>query len=215
MGQKVNPEGFRVGITKNWSSRWFNEKNYAKNVINERGIENFIRENYKDAGIGRIIFERKGTKQNKIRVFVVRPAFIIGQKGTEIKKLTTALKKKWGEEYKVEISEIIEPNLDANIVAQNVANQLARRMHFKRVIKKTALESMARGAKGIKMRIAGRIAGSEMARIEWEKKGRIPLHTLRANIEYAYVASRTSYGIIGVKVWLYKGDVKSHKELID
>ncbi len=215
MGQKVNPEGFRCGVTKNWTSRWFNEKRYTELVLQERQIRVYINESYKDAGIGKIIFERKGTKQNKINIFVVKPAFIIGQKGVEIKKITEVLKKRFNEDFKIEITEIIEPSLDSTIVARNIGLQLARRMHYKRVMKKAVFETISKGANGIKVRIAGRIAGSEMKRVEWEKKGRIPLHTLRANIEYSYVPAQTTYGIIGVKVWIYKGDVRSHKELID
>ncbi len=215
MGQKVNPEGFRTGVIKNWHSRWFNEKNYKDYIIQERKIEKYIRQNYKDAGIGKIFFERKGSKQNKVIIHVLKPAFVIGQKGAEIKKLSKKLTDLCGEEYKVDVSEIIEPNLDSHIVAQTIAAQLARRMHFKRVIKKAALDTISRGAKGIKIRIAGRLAGAEMARIEWERKGRTPLHTLRANIEYAYLPSETTYGIIGVKVWIYKGDVNTGVDLID
>ncbi len=219
MGQKVNPEGFRVGVIKNWKSRWFNEKDYQKLVVEERKIEKYIRDDYKDAGIGKIFFERKGHQRkgevNKIKIHVVKPAFIIGQKGKEIKLIQEKLKKMTGKEFKIEIIEIIEPNLDAYIVGQQIGFQLARRMHYKRVIKKTATNTMNRGAYGVKIRIAGRIAGAEMARVEWEKRGRTPLSTLRANIEYAYYPAKTTYGIIGVKVWIYKGDVKSHKELID
>jgi len=219
VGQKVNPEGYRVGIIKNWKSRWFNEKNYQTLVIEERHIEDYIRNSYKDAGIGKIFFERKGHQRkgeiNKLKIHVVKPAFIIGQKGKEIKIIQAKLKKITGKEFKIEIIEIIEPNLDAYIVAQQIGFQLAKRMHYKRVIKKTAMNTMNRGAYGVKIRIAGRVGGAEMARVEWEKRGRTPLSTLRANIEYHYYPAKTTYGIVGVKVWIYKGDVRSHKELID
>ncbi|MCK4667408.1 30S ribosomal protein S3 [Candidatus Dependentiae bacterium] len=207
MGQKVNPIGFRVGITKNWSSKWFNEKNYTKTLHEDFEIRDIILRNYKTAGVPEIRIERRGDKTTII-IRSVRPAMIIGRKGQGVEKLKRTLEEHFKKKYFIDIQEVLKPELEAQAIAQNIALQLGKRVNYRRAMKKSISNAMNSGAKGIKIRCSGRLAGSEMARIEWYKEGRIPLHTIRADIDYGFAEAYTTYGRVGIKVWVYKGEVE-------
>jgi small subunit ribosomal protein S3 len=206
MGQKVNPFGFRLGYNKNWQSRWYNKKNYPAFVYEDYTIREHVKKLLHSAGISRLEIERPGDKVRLI-LSTARPGIVIGRKGVEIEKLRADLKKKFGREFAIEVNEIRRPEVEAQLVAENVAQQLERRVAFRRAMKRTV--SMARkfGAEGIKIGCAGRLAGAEIARSEWYRDGRVPLQTLRADIDYGYAVAKTTYGIIGVKVWIFKGEI--------
>ena len=206
MGQKVNPFGFRLGYNKNWQSRWYSKKEYPAFVYEDHNIRNYVKKLLFAAGISRIEIERPGDKVRLI-LSTARPGIVIGRKGVEIEKLRSDLRKKFGREFAIEVNEIRRPEIEAQLVAENVAQQLERRVAFRRAMKRTV--SMARkfGAEGIKIGCAGRLAGAEIARSEWYRDGRVPLQTLRADIDYGYAEAQTTYGIIGVKVWIFKGEI--------
>ena len=210
MGQKVNPFGFRLGYNKNWQSRWYSKKEYPAFVFEDHNIRVYIKKLLYAAGLARIEIERPGDKVRLI-LSTARPGIVIGRKGVEIEKLRADLKKKFGREFAIEVNEIRRPEVEAQLVAENVAQQLERRVAFRRAMKRTV--SMARkfGAEGIKINCAGRLAGAEIARSEWYRDGRVPLQTLRADIDYGYAEARTTYGIIGVKVWIFKGEILDHE----
>ena len=210
MGQKVNPFGFRLGYNKNWQSRWYSKKEYPAFVFEDHNIRAYVKKLLFAAGLSRIEIERPGDKVRLI-LSTARPGIVIGRKGVEIEKLRADLKKKFGREFAVEVNEIRRPEVEAQLVAENVAQQLERRVAFRRAMKRTV--SMARkfGAEGIKINCAGRLAGAEIARSEWYRDGRVPLQTLRADIDYGYAEARTTYGIIGVKVWIFKGEILDHE----
>lgn len=211
MGQKVNPIGFRIGVYLEHSSRWFARQNqYATLLADDLAVRDYIKKNLKNAEVGRVEIERQGDLMRVI-VFSARPGVVIGKRGQEIdnlrKKLTAVLSKN-GSSINVEVSvqEIKRPELNATILAQNIASQLERRVSFKRASKKAAADALRAGARGIKIRVKGRLGGAEIAREEWVREGSVPLHTLRADIDYALAQALTTYGIIGVKVWIYRGD---------
>ncbi|MDR2488633.1 MAG: 30S ribosomal protein S3 [Desulfovibrio sp.] len=206
MGQKVNPFGFRLGYNKNWQSRWYSKKEYPAFVYEDHTIRAHVKKLLFAAGISRIEIERPGDKVRLI-LSTARPGIVIGRKGVEIEKLRTDLRKEFGREFAIEVNEIRRPEIEAQLVAENVAQQLERRVAFRRAMKRTV--SMARkfGAEGIKIGCAGRLAGAEIARSEWYRDGRVPLQTLRADIDYGYAEATTTYGIIGVKVWIFKGEI--------
>ena len=212
MGQKVNPIGLRLGIVKTWESRWYAGKNYADYILEDYKIRKFIKNKLHHAGISKIEIERS-SKHIKLRVFTSRPGIVIGKKGAEISQLKKEVEKKVSHEVMIDIQEVRKPEMDAQLVAENVALQIERRVAFRRAMKRGVSSAMRFGAKGIKIICAGRLGGAEMARTEWYKEGRIPLHTLRADIDYGFIEARTTYGIIGVKVFIFKGEILKKDEV--
>jgi small subunit ribosomal protein S3 len=206
MGQKVHPIGFRLGVIKTWDSRWFSQKNYAALLHEDIKIRKIVKERLMHAGVSKIEIERAGQKA-KINIHTARPGIIIGKKGAEVDKLKKDLESMTGKQIYINIQEIRRPELDAQLVAENIALQLERRIAFRRAMKKSVTSALRLGAQGIKIMCAGRLAGGEIARTEWYREGRVPLHTLRADIQYGFFEAKTTMGQIGVKVWIYKGDV--------
>lgn len=206
MGQKVHPYGFRLGYNKNWQSRWFSSKHYSQFVFEDDQLRKFLKNKLYHAGIARIEIERAAEKVRLI-IYTARPGIVIGRKGAEIEKLRSDLKKKFGKEFIIEVNEVRRPEIEAQLVAENVAMQLERRVAFRRAMKRTIGLARKFGAEGIKISCAGRLGGADIARTEWFREGRVPLHTLRADIDYGYAVARTTYGIIGVKVWIFKGEI--------
>lgn len=206
MGQKTHPFGFRLGVIKTWRSRWFAEKDYATNLQEDLKIRGFVKNHLSQAGVSAVEIERKSNRVHVI-VFTARPGIVIGKKGESIEKLKKEVQRFTPREVSVTIQEIRRPETDAQLTAENVALQLERRIAFRRAMKKTVLSSLKLGAKGIKIQVSGRLGGAEMSRVEWYREGRVPLHTLRADIDYGVATARTTYGAIGVKVWIYKGEV--------
>lgn len=206
MGQKVHPYGFRLGYNKNWQSRWFSKKEYASFVFEDHKIRTFVKKLLYSAGIYRIEIERFG---GKIRLILstARPGIVIGRKGAEIEKLRGDLKKKFGREFALEVNEIRRPEIESQLVAENIAMQLERRVAFRRAMKRTVTMARKFGAEGIKVTCSGRLAGAEIARTEWYRDGRVPLQTLRADIDFGFAEAHTTYGLIGIKVWVYKGEI--------
>ncbi len=210
MGQKVHPIGFRLGITKTWDSRWFAGKDYARYVFEDYKIRRFLKERLSQAGVARIEIERAASKV-RVRILTARPGIVIGKKGAEIEKLKRDLDKKTGHEIIIDIQEVRKPEVEAQLVAENVALQLVRRVAFRRAMKKAVSSALRFGAQGIKIACAGRLGGAEMARAEWYREGRVPLHTLRADIDYGFAEAFTTYGVIGVKVIIFKGEILPEK----
>lgn len=212
MGQKTNPIGFRVGVIKSWNSRWFAEKDYATALHEDYKIRNFLKKKLYHAAVSSIIIERAINKI-KVNIHSARVGLIIGKKGVEIEALKAELSKMLsGREVTINIFEVRKPELDAQLVAENIALQLVRRISYRRAMKKAISSSLKFGAKGIKVMIAGRLAGAEIARTEWYREGRVPLQTLRADIDYGFAEAFTTYGVIGVKVWIFKGEVLDKRE---
>ena len=203
MGQKVHPYGFRLGYNKNWQSRWFSKKEYASFVFEDHNIRTYVKKLLYSAGVAKIEIERFG---GRIRLILstARPGIVIGRKGAEIEKLRADLKKKFGRDFALEVNEIRRPEIEAQLVAENIATQLERRVAFRRAMKRTVQMARKFGAEGIKISCAGRLAGAEIARSEWYRDGRVPLQTLRAPIDYGFAEARTLYGIIGIKCWINK-----------
>lgn len=206
MGQKVNPIGFRLGIVKTWESRWYAGKNYAVYILEDHNIRKFLKNRLYHAGISRIEIERSA-KRVRLRIFTARPGIVIGKKGAEIELLKKDLEKMISQEVLIDIQEVRKPEIDAQLVAENVALQIVRRVAFRRAMKRGVTSAMRFGAKGIKIICSGRLGGAEMARTEWYREGRVPLHTLRADIDYGLTDARTTYGVIGVKVFIFKGEI--------
>ncbi|HTP06221.1 MAG TPA: 30S ribosomal protein S3 [Nitrospirota bacterium] len=206
MGQKVHPIGLRLGIIKTWDSRWFSQKNYAALLHEDIKIRKIVKERLMHAGVSKIEIERAGQKA-KINIHTARPGIIIGKKGAEVDKLKKDLEAMTGKQMYINIQEIRRPELDAQLVAENIALQLERRIAFRRAMKKSVTSALRLGALGIKITCAGRLAGAEIARTEWYREGRVPLHTLRADIQYGFFEAKTTMGQIGVKVLIYRGDV--------
>ncbi len=204
MGQKVNPVGFRLLNNKNWESIWYDNKNYAKKLINDIAIRAFVKKSYAHCGIGSVIIERPSDKINLI-IKTSKPGVLIGKKGLDIEKINKSVEKIAGSKVDVKIVEIDKPDLNSSLVAQSIAKQLEGRAAFKKVMKKSMQSAMKYGALGIKIAVAGRLGGAEIARTEWYKEGSVPLHTIKGNIDYATANAYTTYGVIGVKVWIYKG----------
>lgn len=206
MGQKVHPTGLRLGIIKTWDSRWYARKNYAQFLHEDIRIRKIVKERLMHAGVAKIEIERAGQKA-KINIHTARPGIIIGKKGAEVDKLKKDLEALTGKQIYINIQEIRRPELDAQLVAENIALQLERRIAFRRAMKKAVTSSLRLGSQGIKIECAGRLGGTEIARREWYRDGRVPLHTLRADIQYGFHEAKTTMGQIGVKVWIYKGEI--------
>lgn len=206
MGQKVHPYGFRLGYIKTWKSRWYAEKDYAKQLHEDLAVRKTVKEKLYHAGISRVEIERSG-RQVKVSIHSSRPGIIIGRKGAEVDKLKAELEVITGCQVYINIKEIKKPELDAQLVSENIASQLERRVAYRRAMKKAVASTLRLGAQGIKVHCAGRLGGAEIARSEWYREGRVPLHTLRADIDYGQAESMTTMGRIGVKVWIYHGDV--------
>ncbi len=206
MGQKVNPIGFRLGVSRGWDSRWYAEKNYSAFAHEDLKVRKFVKKRLFHAGIAKIEIERTA---NAVKVIIrtARPGIVIGKRGAEIDVMKKQLSKLTGRDVDLEIVEVRKPDTDAQLVAENVALQLERRVSFRRAMKKAVTTSLRMGAKGIKIMCAGRLGGAEIARTEWYREGRVPLHTLRADIDYGLAEALTTYGIIGIKVWIYRGEV--------
>ena len=206
MGQKTHPTGNRLGITRTWDSRWYLKHGYARQLHEDLFLHAHIKEKLFHAGISKSEIERAGQK-TKIIIHTARPGIIIGKKGAEVESLKKEIEGLIGGQISIDIKEVRKPELDPQLVAESIAMQIERRVAFRRAMKKAVLSTMRFGALGIRVACSGRLAGAEIARNEWYKEGRVPLHTFRANIEFGFAKARTTYGIIGVKVWIYKGDV--------
>ncbi len=205
MGQKVHPIGFRLGFNKTWRSRWYAGKDYADLLHEDVKLKAELKKRFAHAGVSRVEIERAANKL-KVSIFTSRPGIIIGRKGQEVEKLKTEVQKKTGKEVFVNIQEILKPELDAQLVAESVALQLEKRIAFRRAMRKAVDAALRFGAKGIKVRVSGRLNGAEIARSEWYLHGQLPLHTLRADIDYGLAEAQTNFGQIGVKCWIYKGE---------
>jgi len=206
LGQKVHPYGFRLGYTKNWLSRWYAKADYPQFVYEDKHIRKFVKEKLYHSGVSKIEIERAA---DKVRVIVntARPGIVIGRKGVEIENLRKELQKKFKREFNIEVLEVKRPETDAQLIAENVALQLERRVAFRRAMKRAIGLAMKFGVKGIKISCAGRLGGAEIARTEWQREGQVPLQTLRADVDYGFAIAKTTYGVIGVKVLVYKGDI--------
>jgi len=207
MGQKTNPIGIRLGINKTWASVWFDEKNYAEKLHEDILIRKFLNKKLADASVAKVQIERNA-KKISINIWTARPGLVIGKGGSEVENLKKMITKMIGLEVQINVNEVKNPQLEAVLVGQNIAQQLEKKVNYRRVAKKTIQSTISMGAEGIKICIAGRLNGADIARSETFKEGRIPLHTLRANIDYAHVEALTTYGIIGIKTWIYKGEIR-------
>lgn len=206
MGQKVNPIGLRLRIVKSWESRWYSGKNYADYILEDYNIRKFIKKKLYHAGVSRIEIERS-SKRVRLRIYTARPGIVIGKKGAEIAQLKSELEKLVSREVMIDIQEVRKPEIDAQLVAENVALQITRRVAFRRAMKRGVSSAIRFGAQGVKIICSGRLGGAEMARTEWYREGRVPLHTLRADIDYGFTEAATTYGIVGVKVFIFKGEI--------
>lgn len=206
MGQKVNPTGFRIGVTEDWRSRWYADKNYATNLANDLEIREFLNKQLSRAAVSKVEIERAGDKI-KVIVTTARPGVVIGKKGAEIDALRKKLEKLANGPVNIEVVEVKRPELDANLIAQSVAEQLEGRVAFRRAMRKAVQSARKSGAKGIRIQCSGRLGGAEMSRREWYREGRVPLHTLRAKIDYGFCTANTTMGAIGIQVWVYHGEV--------
>ncbi len=210
MGQKTHPYGFRLGYNKTWHSRWYAGNNYSDILIEDVKLRSRLKERLAHAGVSEIDIERAAERM-RITIYTSRPGIIIGRKGAEVDKLRDDLVKQLGREVHINIQEVQRPELDAQLVAESIAGQLQRRVSFRRAMKKSMESAFRFGAKGVKIMVSGRLGGHEIARTEWYQEGRLPLHTLKADIDYGLAVSRTTYGTIGVKVWVYRGDLMREK----
>ena len=212
MGQKVHPTGIRLGIVKKHVSTWYSgSKDYADKLYQDLSVREFIEKSLGHASVSRVDIERPSDSA-RITIHTARPGIVIGKKGEDVEKLRNAVSKKMGCPVHINIEEIRKPDLDANLVAQNVAQQLERRVMFRRAMKRAVQNAMRAGAQGVKIQVGGRLGGAEIARSEWYREGRVPLHTLRADIDYATAEGNTTYGVIGVKVWIFKGEILGGEE---
>lgn len=214
MGQKVNPLGIRLNITRTWDSIWYADKDYSKNLIEDQKIRKFLKKRLSHASLSKIILERTGEKV-RVKLFTARPGIVIGKKGSEIELLKKDLEKLINRKAVIDIQEVRRPEADAQLVAENIAQQLVRRVAFRRAMKKAVTSAQRFGVKGIKISCSGRLGGAEMSRCEWVREGRVPLHTLRADVDYALAEANTTYGIIGIKVWIFKGEVLKKSDAQD
>ncbi len=209
MGQKVNPIGLRLGINRTWDSRWFADDNYADLLHEDLAIRKYLRQRLQQAGVSRIVIERPA-KKARITIHTARPGVVIGKKGADIETLRSKLQSMTGREVHLNIVEIRKPEIDATLVAENIASQLERRVAFRRAMKRAVQSAMRLGANGIRINCGGRLGGAEIARTEWYREGRVPLHTLRADVDYGEATAKTTYGTCGVKVWVFKGEIMAH-----
>lgn len=206
MGQKTHPTGFRLGVIKDWDAKWYADKGYADLLHEDLAIRKLVKERFYSSGVSKVTIERAANRV-KVTIHTARPGMVIGKGGTEVEKLQSELSAKTGKQVKVEVVEIKYPDIDAQLVAENIAQQLERRISFRRAMKQSIQRAMRMGAQGIKTAVSGRLGGAEIARTEWFPEGKVPLHTLRADIDYGFAEANTTYGKIGVKVWIYKGEV--------
>ena len=209
MGHKVNPIGLRLGINRTWDSRWFAGKGYADLLHQDLRMRKFLRKRLQQAGVSRIVIERPA-KSAKVTIYTARPGVVIGKKGGDIEKLRSELSSMTETDVNLNIIEVRKPEIDANLIAENVAQQLSRRVAFRRAMKRAVQSAMRLGALGIRINCSGRLGGAEIARTEWYREGRVPLHTLRAEIDYGESTAQTTYGACGVKVWVFKGEIMAH-----
>jgi len=215
MGQKVHPTGFRIGVIYDWQSKWYAGRNYTQLLHEDLRIRRYVKDRLSDAAVAKVEIDRSANHAT-VTIHTARPGIVIGRGGQKVDELRNALEKFTGHRVRVNINEISQPELDAHLVARSVADQLERRVAFRRAIKQAAQRTMQRGAQGVRIRVAGRLGGSEMSRSETEMQGRVPLHTLRADIDYGLVEAHTTFGRIGVKVWIYRGEIlpERHEERI-
>jgi small subunit ribosomal protein S3 len=209
MGQKVNPIGLRLGINRTWDSRWFARKDYGGLLLDDLGLRDFLQKRLAQAGISRVVIER-AAKRTRITLHTARPGVVIGKKGVDIEKLRTDIAKLSNSEVSLNIVEIRKPEIEAKLIADNIAQQLERRVAFRRAMKRAVQSAMRLGAQGIRINCSGRLGGAEIARMEWYREGRVPLHTLRADVDFGYGTAKTTYGVCGVKVWVFKGEILAH-----
>jgi small subunit ribosomal protein S3 len=209
MGQKVNPLGLRLGINRTWDSRWFADGDYSKLLHEDLKLRKYLREKLAQAGVSRVVIERPA-KKARITIHTARPGVVIGKKGADIEVLRKELSKMTGGDVHLNIVEIRKPELDAQLVAESIAQQLERRVAFRRAMKRSVQSAMRLGAQGIRINCSGRLGGAEIARMEWYREGRVPLHTLRADVDYGVATAKTTYGTCGVKVWVFKGEILAH-----
>jgi small subunit ribosomal protein S3 len=209
MGQKVNPIGLRLGINRTWDSRWFARKEYANLLLDDLGLRKFLHGRLGQAGLSRIVIERAARK-TRITLHSARPGVVIGKKGADIEKLRSDLTKVTNSEVSLNIVEIRKPEIEAKLIADGIAQQLERRVAFRRAMKRAVQSAMRLGAQGIRINCSGRLGGAEIARMEWYREGRVPLHTLRADVDYGFATAFTTYGTCGVKVWIFKGEIMEH-----
>ncbi len=209
MGHKVNPIGLRLGINRTWDSRWFSDRDYAKRLVADLKLREYVKDRLKASGISKVVIER-AAQNTKVTVHTARPGTIIGKKGADIEKLRKDLSARAGSDVSLNIVEIRKPEVDAQLVAEGVCQQLERRVSFRRAMKRAVQSALRQGGQGIRINVAGRLGGADIARTEWYREGRVPLHTLRADMDYGFAEALTTYGIIGVKVWIYKGDIMEH-----
>ncbi len=206
MGQKVHPKGFRLGVTETWLSRWYKKRGYAEQLHQDFFLRDYVNKRLAGAGVSSVEIERAANRV-KINVRTARPGLVIGKKGKDIEDLRSELKRVVGREVTINIIEIRKPDLDAKLVAENVGSQLVRRVAFRRAMKDAIARAMRMGAEGVKVSVAGRLGGTDIARTEWSREGRVPLHTLRAKIDYGFAEAQTTYGVIGVKCWIFRGEI--------
>jgi len=209
MGQKINPIGFRVGINRTWDSRWYADRDYAKLLHQDLKLRDYLMNRLSQAGVGKVVIER-AAKKTRVTIHSARPGVVIGKKGADIEKLRQELSNRTSSDVSLNILEIRKPEIDAKLVAENIASQLERRVAFRRAMKRAVQSAMRLGAQGIRINCSGRLGGAEIARLEWYREGRVPLHTLRADIDYGTATAKTTYGTCGVKVWVFKGEVLAH-----
>src|SRR6201994_262377 len=213
MGQKIHPTGFRLAVSRNWASRWYaNNNNFAAMLQEDIGVREYLKKKLKNASVGRVVIERPA-KNARITIYSSRPGVVIGKKGEDIELLKTELQRRMGVPVHVNIEEIRKPETDAQLIADSITQQLERRIMFRRAMKRAMQNAMRLGAQGIKIMSAGRLNGIEIARTEWYREGRVPLHTLKADIDYGFAEAKTTYGVIGIKVWVYKGDTLGRNDL--
>ena len=209
MGQKVHPVGFRVGVTRGWNSAWFAKRNFGDLLLADLRIRKYVKERLSHAGVSNVEIER-ASQRARINIWTARPGIIIGKRGAEVDRLKADLQELTGNQVNVNIKEVRKAEMDAQLVAENIAMQLERRIAFRRAMKKSVTSALRFGAKGVKIQCSGRLGGAEIARTEWYREGRVPLQTLRADIDYGFAEGRTTYGIIGVKVWIFRGEMIRH-----
>lgn len=214
MGQKVNPHGLRVGVIKDWDSRWYaDKKDFARYLVEDKRIRDYVKEQTERAGVSRIEIERLGDENTTITITTGKPGIIIGRGGAEIENLKKRLSKKFGRNFYINVKEVRNVDIEAQLVAESIARQLEERVSFRRAMKQAINRAMKNGARGIKTMVSGRLGGAEIARFEQYREGSIPLHTLHADIDYGFAEAKTSYGQLGVKVWIYKGEVRVLKNV--
>jgi len=209
MGQKVNPIGLRLGINRTWDSRWFARKEYGNLLLDDLGLRRFLRKRLSQAGVSRVVIER-AARRTRITLHSARPGVVIGKKGADIEKLRGDIAKLTNSEVSLNIVEIRKPEIEAKLIADSIAQQLERRVAFRRAMKRAVQSAMRLGAQGIRINCSGRLGGAEIARMEWYREGRVPLHTLRADVDFGYGTAKTTYGVCGVKVWVFKGEILAH-----